>query len=159
MDTELEHGDFMRQALELASQNLKRPFACVIVDRVNGEVVATGLNKNHKNPVMHAEIVAITQLVKDHGSDARWSDYTLYTTAEPNAMNMAAILWTGIPHVVYGTSLETLSKLGYRNIDIPAREVVARARNLACELTGGVLEKACDGLFAAAAKLEKKLKS
>jgi tRNA(Arg) A34 adenosine deaminase TadA len=159
MDSELEHGDFMRQALELASQNLKRPFACVIVDRVNGEVVARGLNKNHKNPVMHAEIVAITALVREHGEDARWGDYTLYTTAEPNAMNMAAILWTGIPEVVHGTSLATLSSLGYRNIDIPAREVVARARALPCRLVPGVLEKECDALFAAAAKLDKKLKA
>jgi tRNA(adenine34) deaminase len=157
MDADLEHGDFMRQALELASQNLKRPFACVIVDRVNGEVIATGLNKNHKNPVMHAEIVAITNLVKDHGEDARWSDYTLYTTAEPNAMNMAAILWTGIPQVVYGTSLATLQKLGYRSINIPAAEVVSRAGGLTCQLIPSVLEKECNRLFSAAAKLEKKL--
>ena len=154
MDPELEHSDYMRQVIVLACQNLKRPFASLIVDPINGEVVAEGLNKNYHNPVMHSEIVAITKVVEKI-DDPDWSNYVLYTTAEPNAMAMAGILWTGIGKVVYGSRLSTLNELGYRHIAIPAQEVIDRANNLQSELVGGILEKECDEIFAAAMKLEK----
>lgn len=155
MTLEEEHGDYMKQVIQLACQNLKRPFASLIVDHLNGEVIAEGLNKSYKNPTLHSELAAIANAAERHGEDLRWADCTLYTTAEPNPMNMSAILWTGIPRVVFGSRLETLQKLGYRSIDIPAREVVDRARGLTCELLGQVLESECDALFTAAARLER----
>jgi tRNA(Arg) A34 adenosine deaminase TadA len=154
MEPEIEHSDYMRQVMELACQNLRRPFASIIVDPIDGEVIGEGLNKNYQNPVMHSEIVAITKVVDRHVNPA-WGNYVLYTTAEPNAMAMAGILWTGIGKVVYGTSLATLNKLGYRHISIPAQEIVDRGVNLSCELVGGILERECDEIFAAAIKLEK----
>ena len=154
MDPELEHADYMRQVMELACQNLRRPFAAIVVDPVNGEVVSEGLNKNYHNPIMHAELVAITEAVKNC-EDPDWKSFVLYTTAEPNVMAISGILWTGIGKVVYGSSLATLRELGYRHIEIPAAEVVERAVGLDCELVGGIRESECDEIFAAAIKLEK----
>ncbi|MFT5496731.1 MAG: tRNA(adenine34) deaminase [Kiritimatiellia bacterium] len=154
MDPEIEHADYMRQVMQLACQNLKRPFASLIVDSVNGEVVSEGLNKNYHNPIMHSELVAITEAVKNC-EDPDWPNFVLYTTAEPNTMSISGILWAGIGKVVYGSSLATLNTLGYRHIGIPAAEVVERAVDLKCELVGGILEKECNEIFAAAMKLEK----
>lgn len=155
MDQQVEHSGYMQQALELACQNLRRPFASVIVDTVQGEVVARGLNRSYRNPTAHSELVAIQDLCDRLHGDIAWGQYTLYTTAEPNPMNMAAILWAGIPRVVFGTCQTTLRALGYRQIDISAAEVVERSVNLTCELIGGVMEAECNELFKAAARFEK----
>jgi tRNA(adenine34) deaminase len=79
-----------------------------------------------------------------------WSRLCLYTTAEPCCMCQGAILWAGIRRVVFGTSIETLRKLGWRQIEIPAAEVVRRTPLAQCELIGAVLERECDDLFRAA---------
>lgn len=154
MSLEEEHGDYMRQAIEVACQNLRRPFATIIVDERRGEVVGKGLCRNYKNPTGHSELEAIAKAVEHHGEDISWKDCTLYSTAEPNVMNIGAILWTGIPRVVFGTSLATLKQLGYRHIDITAQEVVNRSGGMACTLVPGVLAQECDELFAAAIRLE-----
>lgn len=74
----------------------------------------------------------------------------LYTTAEPCPMCQAAILWTGIETVVFGTSIRSLQRLGWRQIDILAEEVVRRSPAWTCVLIGGVMEKECDALFESA---------
>lgn len=65
-------------------------------------------------------------------------------------MCQGAVLWAGIPRVVFGTSIETLKIMGWRQVDIPAAEVVDRMPGVACEITGGVLTDECDALFRAA---------
>jgi tRNA(Arg) A34 adenosine deaminase TadA len=148
------HEIFMARAIELACQNLKRPFGSVIVDTEKGEVISEGLNKNYTNPIMHSDIAAINALVHEC-DEVDWSRCALYATAEPNAMCMAAILWTGIPQVYYGTPLEKLHTLGFRHIAISAQEVIDRADQLDCQLTGGVRQQECDELFTAAARLDR----
>lgn len=82
-------------------------------------------------------------------SDRRYnrSSLILYTTAEPCPMCQGAILWSGMETVVFGTSIRSLQKLGYRQIDILAEEVVRRSPAWKCTILGGVLEEACDALF------------
>ena len=65
-------------------------------------------------------------------------------------MCQGAILWAGIPEVVFGTSIRTLVQLGWSQIDIKAEEVARRAPFAQCTLIGGVLERECDALFQAA---------
>ena len=62
-------------------------------------------------------------------------------------MCQGAILWAGIPEVVFGTSIRTLKQLGWKQIDIPAEEVTRRTPFAQCRLIGGVLEAECDQLF------------
>ena len=62
-------------------------------------------------------------------------------------MCQSAILWCGIPETVFGTSIETLIRIGYRQIEISAEEVIRRSWTGAATVTGGVLEVECDALF------------
>jgi tRNA(Arg) A34 adenosine deaminase TadA len=65
-------------------------------------------------------------------------------------MCQAAILWSEIGTVVYGTSIRYLQRLGWRQIDILAEEVVRRSPHSTCTLIGGVLQQECNELFEAA---------
>ena len=136
----------MRRAIEIAKNNPEAPFGCVISDRETGEVVAEGLNDADRSPILHGETAAVMDLFEKR-PNADTSRLVLYTTAEPCPMCSGAILWSGIPHVVLGTRLETLQNLGFEHIDLPCEEVSRRATFGAFEVTPGVLEGACDALF------------
>lgn len=154
-----EHEAYMRRTMEIACQNLQRPFGALLVDSREGEVIAAAVNRAYRNPVAHSELEVIHEAVRRFGGDVRWSDCTLYVTAEPCPMCMSGILWTGIPRVVYGSHVTTLRDLGYRHIALRAQDVInAATGEMGCELVGGILEEECDALFAAAIKLEKKSK-
>jgi tRNA(Arg) A34 adenosine deaminase TadA len=154
----LEHQEYMQQAIEVACQNLARPFGALLVDAREGEVLARAVNRSYRNPTAHSELEVIHEAARKASGDVRWGDCVLYVTAEPCPMCMTGILWAGIPRVVYGSQVTTLRELGYRHIALRAQEVVERATGgLTCELIGGILEKDCDALFAAAIKLERRL--
>jgi tRNA(adenine34) deaminase len=155
----LEHEAYMRRTIEVACQNLQRPFGAVLVDSREGEILAEAVNRSYRNPVAHSELEVIHEAVRRAGGDVRWEDCILYVTAEPCPMCMSGILWTGISKVVYGSSVLTLRDQGYRHIALRAMDIVnAATGGMTCELVGGVLEEECDALFAAAIKLEKKSK-
>ena len=143
------HEPYMKRAIEIASGNPHAPFAALLVDIDTGEIVAEGLNRGELNPTWHGEIDAINRYAAEN-PDARWSRLRLYTTAEPCCMCQGAVLWAGISEVVFGTSIVTLKRLGWRQIDLLAAEVTRRTPFSRCKLTGGVLEAECDELFRAA---------
>lgn len=136
-----DHGLFMRRAIEVAHGNPDAPFGCVIADRKTGEILAEGLNDAQRNPIFHGETDAILRLGEAR-PDVDWTRLILYTTAEPCPMCSGAILWCGIPHVVFGTSIQTLKRLGLPQIDLPSEQVASRSIYLGrFELTGAVLER------------------
>jgi tRNA(adenine34) deaminase len=143
---DLDHERYMRRAIELAARVTDRPFAAVIVDRGSGRIVAEGWNRSSINPTWHGEIDAINRLVESQVK-CDPGELVLYTTAEPCAMCQGAILWSGIGTVVYGTSIQFLLSRGWRQINIPADEVVRRSPAWRCTLIGGVLERECNALF------------
>ena len=118
----------------------------MLVDRSVNQVVASGVNRTHENPIWHGEVDAINRLAADD-REVDWSGLDLYTTAEPCPMCQAAILWARIPRVIYGTSIERLSEIGWNQIAIPSREVVRRSPFTECETVAGVLGPECDQLF------------
>jgi tRNA(Arg) A34 adenosine deaminase TadA len=67
-------------------------------------------------------------------------------------MCQGAIEWAGIGYVVYGTSITTLQKLDWWQIDIRADEVIRRTPFRQTKILGGVLEQECDALFRAVPK-------
>ncbi len=142
------HDDYMRQAIEIAITNPRAPFGTVLVDEETGRVVGTGVNRTSESPVLHGEVDAIHRYAKE--GDGRWSQLRLYTTAEPCCMCQAAIIWAGIPQVVFGTSISRLMELGWNQIGLTATQVVDRAAFATCVVIGGVLTEECDRLFAQA---------
>jgi tRNA(Arg) A34 adenosine deaminase TadA len=135
----------MGQAIEVARQNPHAPFGSVLVDRRVGKVVARGVNSSSSNPTFHGEIAAINDYVQQGGND--WSELTLYTTAEPCCMCQGAFLWAGVDNVVFGISIADLKQLGWRQIDIPATEVVERSWSAGAQVVGGVRRDECLELF------------
>ena len=145
------HEKYMQRALEIARRNPAAPFGAVLVDRQTGMVLAEGLNRWQENPTWHGEMDAINRCAAENpGVD--WSALRLYTTAEPCCMCQGAILWAGIPEVIFGTSIRTLKRLGWSQIDIRAEEVARRTPFARCTMIGGILESDCDALFRAAAR-------
>jgi tRNA(adenine34) deaminase len=148
--SDFPHEHYMRRAIELAANAPRLPFGAVIVDRDGGSIVAEGWNRSALNPTWHGEIDAINQLAMRR-ADFDGSRLALYTTAEPCPMCQAAILWSGIEQVIYGTSIRFLQKHGWRQIDILAEEVIRRGPGWQCTVVGGILEAQCNALFLAAA--------
>ena len=144
--SEFQHERFIRRAIKLAANVPDLPFGAVIVDRESGEIIAEGWNKSSVNPTWHGEIDAINRLAELR-PEFKGSRLSLYSTAEPCPMCQSAILWSGIETVVYGTSIRSLQRLGWRQIDILAEEVIRRSPAWHCTLLGGVLEQDCDALF------------
>ena len=142
----MDHEFFMRRAIALTANCPQLPFGALIVHAYTGVVLAEGWNRSAVNPTWHGEIDAINRLAESGEVDDP-SRLVLYTTAEPCAMCLAAVLWTGIGTVVFGSSIRYLQQRGWRQIDIFADEVVRRSPGWACTLIGGVLEPECNALF------------
>jgi tRNA(Arg) A34 adenosine deaminase TadA len=149
---DLDHEHHMERAIAQGRRNPAAAFGCVIVDSASGEAVAEGVNDASANPGFHGEIVTINHCAAGR-PDVDWGRLVLYSTAEPCPMCMSAILWAGFAGVVYGTSIPTLVRLGWDQIDLRAEEVLSRTPFRDCFLLGGVLEAECDRLFDVAGKL------
>jgi len=136
---------FMRMALDEA-RRADFPFGAVIVR--DGSVIARGRNLGRTNgdPTAHGEMVAIRRCVADRGSAALRGS-TLYTSGEPCAMCMGAILWTHVGRLVYAASVtEIATKMD--QIMLSSAEVAAKAPFAPISITGGVLAAEAMQLFA-----------
>ena len=139
------HTEWMSEAIRLTHPPAKTPFGCVLVDRREQSIVATGLNDGATFRMLHAEVVALQNYARI--ANLQWDNLTLYSTAEPCPMCQSAILWCGISETVYGTSIASLMAIGYRQIEISANEVVQRSWAADATVVGGILEAECDALF------------
>lgn len=110
-----QHNNFMRQAIELANENIRNgggPFGALVV--LNGEVVGMGANQvtNYNDPTAHAEILAIrsaSQKLKRFDL----SDCVLYTSCEPCPMCLGAIYWARISSIYYGNTRKDAANIGF----------------------------------------------
>ncbi len=110
-----QHDFFMRQAIELANENILNgggPFGAVIV--LNGVVVGKGSNQvtNHNDPTAHAEVLAIRNASKNLNR-FDLSNCVLYTSCEPCPMCLGAIYWARIPKVFYGNTRKDAASIGF----------------------------------------------
>src|SRR5471030_364913 len=88
-------NSFMKQAIELAVENVRReggPFAALVVK--DGIVIATGANQvtRSSDPTAHAEIVAIREACRVLG-DFQLTGCDIYTSCDPCPMCLGAIFW------------------------------------------------------------------
>lgn len=141
----VDHERWMRQSIEIASRNPDAPFGSILVEIDSDRAVALGINKSRSNPILHGEMDAINNYSLAGGRD--WNRLSLYTTAEPCCMCQAAIIWAGIPRIVFGTSIATLKVLGWRQFDLTAAQVAQAAPFSDCQILGNVLAPECDDLF------------
>ena len=137
---EVENDKFMRLALEEArkAENMDEvPIGAVIVK--NGEVIGSGYNRREtdKNPLAHAEIMAISEAAKTLGG-WRLLGCTLYVTLEPCPMCTGAIIQSRIERLVYGAKD---SKGGA--CDSKVKLISDFSWNHKVEVTSGVLENEC----------------
>jgi guanine deaminase len=97
------HDAFMRQALELATQNVRfgkgGPFGAVVVK--DGVVIAKGVNQvtATNDPTAHAEMVAIRVACQVLGT-FQLTGCTFYASCEPCPMCLGALYWAR-PDKVY----------------------------------------------------------
>jgi len=143
----MTHEGCMRLAITKAKENPGFPFGAVIVRTTDLTVMASGVNRTQRNPTLHGEIDVINDYVRRHGNEG-WERMILYTTGEPCPMCMSAIIWVGIGGVVFGSSIETLSRVGIRQIDISSASVTRAAPFYHGSLLGGMLASETDYLFA-----------
>jgi tRNA(adenine34) deaminase len=136
---------FMRMAIEEARQ-ADFPFGAVIVR--DGVIIARGRNlgRTNRDPTAHGEMVAIRRCLADHGPDALKGS-TLYTSGEPCAMCMGAIIWCHLGRMVFAASVEQLATK-IDQIMVSSAEVRAKSVFVPISITGGVLADEAMALFA-----------
>ena len=135
---------FMSEALKEARKAFELdevPIGAVIVH--NNDIIARGYNRRNtdKNPLMHAEIIAINEAAKVIG-DWRIEDCTIYVTVEPCPMCSGAIVQARIPNVVYGAP-NPKAGCGGSVINLLQMEKL----NHRCSVKSGVLEDECRAIM------------
>src|SRR5439155_18120619 len=139
-----EDERFMRIAIEEARQG-DFPFGAVIVR--DGSVIARGRNlgRTNRDPTAHGEMDAIRKCLAEHGPAALRGS-TLYTSGEPCAMCMGAILWCHVGRLVFAASVTQLATK-IDQIMLSSAEVAAKAPFAPISITGGVLADEAMVLF------------
>jgi tRNA(Arg) A34 adenosine deaminase TadA len=117
--TATDDNTYMARAIELSRKTSLEDsaggaFGCVIVK--DGKIIGEGANRvvAENDPTWHGEIEAIRKACKAEGS-FKLEGATLYTSAEPCPMCMAATYWAGIKRVFYAAQIE--DALEYGNFD------------------------------------------
>ena len=135
----------MRMAIEEARQ-ADFPFGAVIVR--DGAVIARGRNlgRTNRDPTAHGEMVAIRACLAGHGPEALRGS-TLYTSGEPCAMCMGAIIWCRLGRMVFAASVDQLATR-IDQIMVSSAEIRAKSIFVPISITGGVLADEAMALFA-----------
>ncbi|WP_407519918.1 nucleoside deaminase [Methylobacterium oryzisoli] len=112
-----EDRTFMARAIALSEttalvDRAGGPFGCVIVQ--DGRILAEGANRvaAENDPTWHAEMAAIREACRAAGRPTL-DDATLYTSAEPCAMCLAAACWAGIARIVYASTNADAAAAGF----------------------------------------------
>lgn len=116
MSTKDQHARFMRIAIRLSEQNVKKamggPFGAVIVK--DGNIIAKSANKVTLNndPTAHAEISAIRIACKKLTS-FNLSGCVIYTSCEPCPMCLSALYWAHIDKIYYANTKKNAAGFGF----------------------------------------------
>lgn len=129
---------FMKEALAQADKAFEldeTPIGAVIVYK--DQIIGRGHNRRNtaKNPLAHAEIMAIDEAAKFIG-DWRLEECTIYITLEPCPMCSGAIVQARLPRVVYGAKSP---KAGFAGSI--ANVLQMQSLNHRCEVIQGVCEE------------------
>lgn len=150
----------MRLVVDLSARNVDErtggPFAAAVF-RSTGALVAVGVNAvvRLNNPVLHAETTALMRassrlgcysLAGDatgagrSGVAAAGDPYELYTSCEPCAMCLGAILWSGVRRVIFAARRDDAELLGFDEGPV-FPETFAYLRRRGIRVEGGPLRR------------------
>ncbi len=113
--------DKMSLAIQLANENVRRktggPFATIIVHKRTGMILSVGVNQvvPQTNSTLHGEVMAIMmgeQRLKQFSLGLA-DEYELFTSCEPCAMCMGAILWSGVKRLVCSATGDDARAIGF----------------------------------------------
>ena len=115
--------DRMRLVIELSRQNVTRgtggPFAAGIFEQSTGALVAVGANSvvRLNNSTLHGEMVAIMLAQHHLGSYTLAGSpdvaYELFSSCDPCAMCLGAVLWSGVRRMVTGADRDDATALSF----------------------------------------------
>ncbi|NLY45785.1 MAG: nucleoside deaminase [Tissierella sp.] len=135
---------YMKEALKEASiaySTYEVPIGAVIV--YDGQIIGRGYNKKEKlkNPLAHAELIAIDQATKYLGQ-WRLTACTMYVTLEPCAMCAGALINSRIDRLVIGARDQRMGCAGtVENITCHDKF------NHKIQVEHGVLEEECSSIL------------
>ena len=86
------------------------PFAAVI--ECDGEILTSAANDSRTtgNPLRHAEMLAIGNVIEKHGSAVLQKSH-LFASNEPCPMCVGACIWSGIRNVTYFLAQENVAEI------------------------------------------------
>ncbi len=121
--------EYMDIAIEI-SKKATYPYGAIIVK--NNQIIGRSDTDTpvSKSGFSHAELVAIEDAMEHLGGHLcaeGGKGVTIYSSCEPCAMCMGAILYTGIERLVYGATLEDSKEC--------VNEILAKAENVAATCT------------------------
>lgn len=150
-----KHEKFMRLAIAQANKNPGRPFGSVLVDERSGQVVGEGVANLTASPIFHSEIQAMNEYIAKNGNKG-WENLTMYGTGEACPMCTSAMIWAGIPRMVYGSDTPFVGEY-VLDIHIRGQAIVDASKDIYTSklLLGGVLANETDKLFMAKGKAKK----
>ena len=115
--------DRMRLAIELARQNVLRgtggPFGAAIFERSTGALLSAGVNSvvRLNNSTLHAEMLAIVMAQHRIGwytlAGSPQASYELFSSCDPCAMCLGAVLWSGLRRMVTGADRDDATALSF----------------------------------------------
>ena len=115
--------DRMRLAIELSRQNVTRgtggPFGAAIFEQATGALLAVGINSVMRlnNSTLHGETVAIMMAQQRLGSYTLAGSpdvaYELFSSCDPCAMCLGAVLWSGVRRMVTGADRDDATALSF----------------------------------------------
>ena len=122
--------DFLKQAVELAVENVRRgggPFAALVVR--DGAVVATGVNRVTRDgdPTAHAEVVAIREACRTLG-EFQLTGCEVYSSCEPCPMCLGAIYWARPARVYFAATQADAAAAGFDDSFIYRQIAMAPAK-------------------------------
>lgn len=140
-------------AVEAAARNVREktggPFGALVADAATGAPLALGVNLvvSAGSSVLHAEVCALLLAQRAVGSHdlslGGTRSTVLYTSAEPCAMCMGAVPWSGVRRMVCAARDEDVRAIGFDEGDKPVRWTEAYTRRGITVVRDVLREPAC----------------
>ena len=120
-------ADRMRLAVGLARRNVEEgtggPFGAAVFEVATGRLIAAGVNRVEacRCSAAHAEVVALSlaQQARGHHDLSAGAACELVTSAEPCAMCLGAVHWSGVRRLLCGARDEDARAVGFDEGDKP----------------------------------------